>query len=209
MGATASASAAWVDLNDYCRKHSRATLLLLTAAHDYASARCLLLNGLLGGLVFGAQTIEKLLKAYILFADPSREVKKAFSHSLTKLLQEAASLYPQLSFSKYAPLVQKFSGHYATRYPDDPAASKSVTTADLFELDEFVIFLNENLPCPRNVKYRTGLYALITFSLGPARTVTPWEQWIKAGNQSLAPLVPRINADHVAVLTDLYPDQKW
>lgn len=209
MGATASASAAWVDLNDYCRKHSRATLLLLTAAHDYASARCLLLNGLFGGLVFGAQTIEKLLKAYILFADPSREVKKAFSHSLTKLLQEAASLYPQLSFSKYAPLVQKFSGHYATRYPDDPAASKSMTTADLFELDEFVIFLNENLPCPRNVKYRTGLYALITFSLGPARTVTPWEQWIKAGNQSLAALVPRINADHVAVLTDLYPDQKW
>ena len=98
MGATASASAAWVDLNDYCRKHSRATLLLLTAAHDYASARCLLLNGLFGGLVFGAQTIEKLLKAYILFADPSREVKKAFSHSLTKLLQEAASLYPQPEF---------------------------------------------------------------------------------------------------------------
>jgi hypothetical protein len=130
------------------------------------------------------QAIEKLLKAYILFIDPSREVKKAFSHSLTKLLQEAASLYPQLGFLKYAPLVQKFAGHYATRYPDDPAASKSMPTADLFELDEFVIFLNENLPSPRNVKHRTGLYALITFSLGPARTVTPWEQWIKARNQS-------------------------
>ena len=209
MSATASASAAWVDMNDYCREHSRATLLLLTAAHDYASARCLLLNGLFGGLVFGAQAIEKLLKAYILFIDPGREVKKAFSHSLTKLLQEADSLSPQLGLSKYGPLVQKFSGHYATRYPDDPAASKSMTTADLFELDEFVIFLNENLPCPRNVKYRTGLYALITFSLGPARTVTPWEQWIKARNQSLAPLVPLINADHVAVLTELYPNQQW
>lgn len=208
MSATASASAAWVDMHDYCGKHTRAILLLLTAAHDYASARCLLLNGLFGGLVFGAQTIEKLLKAYILFIDPSRDVK-AFRHLLTKLLQAAASLYPQLDFSKYAPLVQRFSGHYATRYPDDPAASKSMTTADLFELDEFVIFLNENLPCPRNVKHKTGLYALITFSLGPPRKVTPWEQWIKAGNQSLAPLVPRINADHVAALTDLYPNQQW
>jgi hypothetical protein len=209
MSATPSASAAWVDMNDYCRKHSRATLLLLAAAHDYASARCLLLNGLFGGLVFGAQAIEKLLKAYILFIDPSREVKKAFSHSLAKLLQEAASLYPRLDFSEYTPLVQKFAGHYATRYPDDPAASKSMTTADLFELDEFVIVLNESLPCPRNVKYKTGLYALITFSLGPAHTVTPWEQWIKATNHSLAPLVPRINADHIAVLTELYPNQRW
>jgi hypothetical protein len=208
MTATASASAAWVDMNDYCRKHSKATLLLLAAAHDYASARCLLLNGLFGGLVFGAQAIEKLLKAYILFIDPNREVKKAFSHSLPRLLQEADSLYPHSGFSKYASLVQKFAGHYAARYPDDPAASKLMTTADLFELDESVIFLNENLPCPRNVKYRTGLYALITLSLGPGSTVTPWEQWIKAGNQSLAPLIPRINVDHVAVLTDLYPNQQ-
>ena len=209
MSATPSTSAAWVEMDEYCRKNSRATSLLLTAAHDYASARCLLLNGLFGGLVFGAQAIEKLLKAYILFIDPSREVKNAFSHSLTKLLKEAASLCPQLDFSKYTPLVQKFAGHYATRYPDDPAGSKSMTTADLFELDEFVIFLNENLPCPRNVKYRTGLYALITFSLGPARTITPWERWIKAINQSLAPLVPSINANHVAVLNELYPNQKW
>lgn len=205
----AGLSVAWVEMDSYCRKHSRATLLLLTAAHDYASARCLLLNGLFGGLVFGAQSLEKLFKAYILFIDPSREVKKAFSHSLTKLLQETDTICPSLGLSKYTSLVQKFSGHYATRYPDDPAGSKSMTTADLFELDEFVIFLNENLPCPRNVKYRTGLYALITFSLGPGGTVTPWEQWIKVGNQFLAPLVARINADHLAVLADLYPNQQW
>lgn len=209
MSATASPSAAWVDVDDYARKHSRATLLLLTAAHGYASARCLLLNGLCGGLVLGAQAIEKLLKAYLLFIDPKREVKRAFSHSLMKLLEEAASLCPQLDSLKYGPLVQKFAGHYATRYPDDSAASKSMSTADLCELDEFVIFLNENLPCPRNVKYRTGLYGALTFSLGPARTVPPWEHWIKASNQSLAPLLTRINGDHATVLTDLYPNQQW
>ena len=209
MSEDKSMSAAMVEMDSYARRHSGATLLLLTAAHDYAAARCLLLNGLFGGLVLGAQAIEKLLKAYILFADPRREVKKAFRHSLTKLLQETDKLYPHLCFSEQAPLVQKFSGHYAARYPDDPAASKSMTTADLFELDEFVIFLNENLPCPRNVKYRSGLYALITFSLGLGNSVTQWEEWVKAANQPLAPLLPRINSDYALVLTDLYPNQQW
>jgi HEPN domain-containing protein len=203
-----STSAALVAMNAYGREHVRATMLLNQASQNYASARCLLLNGLLGGLVFGAQAIEKFLKAYILFNDPNRDVKK-FLHSLVKLAQEVASLYPQIDFSKYAPLAQKFASHYATRYPGDPAASTSMTTADLSELDECVIFLNENLPCPRNVKYRTGLYVLVTFSLSPPRTVTPWERWIKANNQSLAPLIPRINADHFIVLTDLYPDRQW
>lgn len=201
------ASAAWVELDQFCRKYQRATSLLLTAAHDYAAARCLLLNNLFGGLVFGAQAMEKLLKAYILFADPSRNVK-AFNHSLVKLLEEAGSLFPGVKLSRYVRLTQKFGGHYATRYPGDPAGSKSMTTADLLELDEFVIFLNENLPCPRNVKYRTGLYALITFSLGPGGTVAPWEYWIKDRNQTLSPLLPRINADQTAVLADLYPSRQ-
>lgn len=202
-----SASAARVELDQFCRTYQRATSLLLTAAHDYAAARCLLLNNLFGGLVFGAQAIEKLLKAYILLRDPSRNVK-AFYHSLVKLLEEAASLFPSVELSRYAPLARKFGGHYATRYPDDPAGSKSMTTADLFELDEFIVFLNENLPCPRNVKYRTGLYALITFSLGPGGTVTPWEYWIKDRNQTLSPLLPRINTDQTAVLADLYPSRQ-
>jgi len=202
---TGTASAAWLEMNDFARKHSRATLLLLKAAQDYAEARCLLLNGFFGGLVIGAQTIEKLLKAYLLFHDPTRNVK-VFRHSLERLLQEAHSLYPQLTITRYAQLVKKFAGHYATRYPDDPAGSASMTTADLFELDAFVVFLNENLPCPRNVKYKSGVYAVVTFSLGPGATITSWERWIKERNQALAPLVSRINSEHAKMLAELYPN---
>ncbi|MGH9607329.1 MAG: HEPN domain-containing protein [Terracidiphilus sp.] len=182
-------------------------MLLHTAAHDYADARCLLLNGLFGGLALGAQAMEKLLKAYLLLKDPTWKVK-ALGHSVATLLEESATLYPNLGLPEYSALVEKFRGHYAARYPDDPAGSKSMTTADLLELDEFIIFLNENLPCPRNVKYRTGLYPLITFSLGPAGTVTPWERWIKERNQSLVPHLQRINAEHAAVLADLYPTRQ-
>jgi hypothetical protein len=42
-------SEAFVALREYFEAHSRATLLLLTAARDYAAARCLLLNGFVAG----------------------------------------------------------------------------------------------------------------------------------------------------------------
>lgn len=197
-------SAALQELMRYGLEHGRATLMLRQAAQDYAGARCLLLNGLFTGLVQGAQTIEKSLKGYLLLNDPKLNVKR-MSHSLPTLLQEADALYPQLGLSKFAPLVEKFRRHYETRYPDNADASTTMTTGDLRELDEIVVFLNENMPCPRNVKYRTGMYALITFSLGYHATVPPWELWIKTGNQALVPLLPRINADYASVKKELYP----
>jgi|GEM_PF-1920363 len=199
-----SASSAFLALNDFAKKNSHATLLLHTAAGDYAAARCLLHNGLLTGLVLGAQAIEKFLKAFLLLHDPACNVK-GVRHSLTKLLQEADALSPRLKLAGFAPLVEKFWKHYNTRYPDNANASTSMTSADLVELDAFVVFLNENLPCARNVLYRTGLYAEITFSLGYKSTVTPTEFWIKNGNQTLTPLLPRIEADHAIVIAELYP----
>ena len=178
--------------------------MLWVATHDYAAARCLLLNLHFPGLVLGAQAIEKFLKAYLLFNDPRRNVRK-LSHSLPKLLDEVDAIFPALLLHKYAEVVEKFSGHYQTRYPDNPGASSSRTTADLADLDEFIIFLNENLPCPKNVKYRTGLYSAITFSLGPDSVATPCELWVKMNNNALSPLLSRIVCDQLDVLKELYP----
>jgi HEPN domain-containing protein len=199
-----SPSAAFLALRSFCEEHSSATRLLLVAAQDYAAARCLLQNGLLTGLVLGAQAIEKFLKAYLLFKNPDCAVRR-LSHSLPRLLREASALFPELPLAEFAPLADKFGRHYATRYPDNPDASTSMTSADLIELDTFVVFLNENMPCPRHVKFRSGLYALITFSLGYQAAVPPTERWIKINNKALAPLWPRIASDYAAVLRELYP----
>ena len=163
----------------------------------------MLLNQLFPGLVLGAQAIEKFLKAYILLADPKKNVRK-LSHSLSKLLEEANQLTPNAELLNFRSVVVKFTGHYETRYPDNPRASTSMTTADINELDQLVIFLNENLPCPMNVRYRSGLYAAITFSLSPSATVTPTEHWIKLRNAALIPLMPRITQDYAAVMISLY-----
>jgi hypothetical protein len=53
-------SAAFAAMQQFCAANSDAIGLLHTAAHDYAAARCLLINGLVsGGLVMGSQAIEK------------------------------------------------------------------------------------------------------------------------------------------------------
>src|ERR1700722_14109372 len=121
MAEVVPSSPAFTALREFSKAHSSATLLLLTATKDYAAARCLLQNGLLTGLVMGAQAIEKFLKAYLLFHDPRRKVRK-LSHSLPELLREAGALLPNLSLMNFAPVAEKFDRHYATRYPDNPDA---------------------------------------------------------------------------------------
>ena len=199
-------SAAFMAMREFCTANSKATLLLHTAAVDYASARCLLLNGLVsGGLAMGAQAIEKFLKAHILLKNPAADVKK-LRHALSDLLREADELSPGLSLCEFSALMDRFWRYYQHRYPDNSNLSASMTSEEIFQLDEFIMFLNENLFLPLEAKYRTGLYALVTFSLHHGSTVTPWERWIKQCNRALAPRWPQIEANFRTVLKNLYPD---
>src|ERR1035441_2141741 len=197
-------STAWDEMNDFARTHKASTLLLMVATNDYAAARCRAENMLSRSLVMGAQALEKYLKAYLVMVNPSRNVRK-LSHDITKLLQEVDGLAPNLSLSRFMPLAQKFNGHYRTRYPDDPRASTNMTTADIIELDELILCINENLPCPKTVKYRSGLFAAISFSVDHQGQVSPTEHWIKVQNRSLAPLLERIDQEQKEVLRQLSP----
>jgi HEPN domain-containing protein len=106
----AQPSAAFTAMSQFCAANSNATKLLHAAAIDYASARCLLLNGLVSvGLAIGAQAIEKFLKAYVLLKDPSKNVRSA-QHSLSHLLNEADRISPGLGLSKYVLLMMRYEG---------------------------------------------------------------------------------------------------
>jgi hypothetical protein len=186
----------------FCLDHSGATLLLRVATQDYAAARCLAHHHLPASLILGAQAFEKYMKAYLLLDNPSRDVQK-YGHRLSPLLRDVDGIAPHLSLSRFNPLAEKFKSHYQTRYPGNPGASTTMTTADIFELDEMIILLNESMPCPKTVRYRTGLYAAITLSLN--QTATPTEHWIKNNNRALAPLLPRIEQDHREVMRMIHP----
>lgn len=165
--------------HQFCAQNSKASTLLVTAAQDYAAARCLLLNHLVSsGLVMGAQAIEKFLKAYILLKRPTENIRRS-KHSLVELLKKSDQLYPVLGMSQYLMMLKRYEDYYDNRYPDNNVALEAgMSSAEVFELDEFILFLNDNLSMPIEAKYSTGLYALVTFSLNGG-TVTPWEKWIK------------------------------
>jgi HEPN domain-containing protein len=198
------ASTALKEMHDYGLRHAPAAKLINVATEDYAAARCLALNLLMHSLVMGAQAAEKYLKGHLLLVDPKRNVR-SINHSLTKLLVEVDMMSPLVGLGRFGALLERFERHYRIRYPDDHGCSTAMTTADIGELDQLIVLLNENLPCPHNYKYRTGLYAAITFSLGYSKTVTPKEHWIKQRNLALIPLLPRIASDYVQVMEALHP----
>lgn len=197
-------SKAFQDMMEFGVEHGAGTRLLYAATDDYAASRCLLLNLMFPGLPLGAQAVEKYLKGYLLLADPKRDVR-ALGHALLPLTKEVDAVAPQLQLIRFAPFVEKFARHYRSRYPDNPEALAAKTTADRTDLDEFVIFINENLPCPMTVKYRSGFYAAVTSSLGFAARMTPAEHWIKLENRALAPLLPQIAENYALVQNLLYP----
>lgn len=192
--------------HQFCAQNSKASTLLVTAAQDYAAARCLLLNHLVSsGLVMGAQAIEKFLKAYILLKRPTENIRRS-KHSLVELLKKSDQLYPVLGMSQYLMMLKRYEDYYDNRYPDNNVALEAgMSSAEVFELDEFILFLNDNLSMPIEAKYSTGLYALVTFSLNGG-TVTPWEKWIKMDNRAFAPRWHQIEADFLAVLKRLHPN---
>jgi HEPN domain-containing protein len=197
-------SAIFKETTQFCPTNSSATTLLHNAAHDYAAARCLLLNGLVsGGLMMGEQAIEKFLKAYILLKNPSKAVRQ-LQHSLKELLNEADQVSPSLGLSKYSAMMTRYEDYYRNRYPDNRVKLSVMSSEEIFELDEFIISLNENLPMPFEAKYRTGLYALVTFSLH-GRAVPPWKTWLKHLNHALAPRWPQIEVDFRTMLRNLHP----
>ena len=187
----------------FARSNQKAMLLLLTATHDYAAARCLLLNGLFSGLPVGAQAIEKFLKASILFAEPTKNIPN--THHLPRLLAIAEGLIPDLIPLSLSSTAQHFYECYQTRYPDNSNQPISMDTGKREQLDEMVIAINSHLPCPRNVKMRSGLFAGITFSLNRLNSESPTERWVKQGNLALALVWRQIERDYFETMKELYP----
>jgi hypothetical protein len=68
------------ELIEFNRSHALAGEFLRFATDDYLACRVCLLNGLFPGLRLGAEAIEKYLKGFVLYADPSH--KKKYLHNI-------------------------------------------------------------------------------------------------------------------------------
>ena len=79
------------------------------------------------------------------------------------------------------------------------------SSAEIDELDEIVMLINEQLDIPMEVRYRNGLYAVVNSSLESNINVgCIIEQWIKTNNKALEPLHSKIKTEYLSVREHLY-----
>ena len=173
------------ELMDFNQSHLEAVEFVITATEDYAACRCCLLNGLFSGFAVAAETVEKYLKAFLLFVDPSINVKKEYNHGIEKLANKAAELRPEFKVRQFNNVIDRLKQHYINRYPNDLKYELGATTAELLGIDEFVLYIYDSLPVPEAVKFRT--YGYFFFASCPwVPAICPTKEWIERNNAALA-----------------------
>ncbi|MBE0472357.1 MAG: HEPN domain-containing protein [Methyloprofundus sp.] len=164
---------------EFCRQNKLACMLLLTAAEDYAAARCCLIGGLFSGLQLASQSVEKLIKASILLHHPEADIRRQYGHDVPSLLKGLESILKQQFDPKYHQIADKLLLHYNGRYPDNPNRAMSASNTELDGIDELCFFLTSELKLPSELKNRVGILGRISND----STHGPEHLWITQHNQ--------------------------
>jgi hypothetical protein len=143
------------EIQTFLRKHPSAWKFATKASHDYLLARWGIQNALWSGFEMATQATEKLLKSYLLFADPSfsgkvEEVRKAVSkesrnlgrtqelgHDVEACLQLAANA-GFLASEDLGMRIKRINSYYSLRYPDNDESPKSLGTDEINDIDEAI-----------------------------------------------------------------------
>ena len=193
------------ELDSYARTNLNALQMIHNAVSDYIAARCLLVNGLFPGLVLAAQSVEKYFKGYILLLEPNKNTRK-FAHNITDLKKEVQSL-KDFKLDQFNDFLSRLEKHYLTRYPDNKNKSTSQSTGELIDLDELIIYLNENLPVPDEIKFRSGLYIKLFVHLEhKLPTMIPEGHWVITNNQPINLIIKELAIKYTLVKEHLYPN---
>jgi HEPN domain-containing protein len=163
--------------NEFAQNNQSAMLFIRQATEDYISSRCLILNGFLTGLTLAAQSVEKYLKGFLLLKDNTVSPHR-LRHNFVDLFGKLKTI-SNYQWDPYDNLISRLKGHYQSRYPDNPDKSMRMSGSELVEIDLLILDLNEQMPLPDEVKYRSGLYVVI------AESLFPYAQWAIEQNQAI------------------------
>ena len=168
---------------EFNRANREAGEFVIAATDDYAACRCCLLNGLFPGLRLGAEAIEKYLKAFVLYGDPSLKVKN-YLHSIKDLASVASSLEPRFDSVRFGHVIDRLETHYRHRYPNVPDFKLDASTSELLEIDEIVLHISECLPIPEVPKFRNyGYFFFVCCSWTPS--MDSYKKWLEWENVTL------------------------
>jgi hypothetical protein len=171
------------ELIEFNRINREAGEFAVAATDDYAACRCCLLNGLFPGLRLGAEAIEKYLKAFVLYGDPSLRVKN-YLHSIKDLVSVASSLERRFDAARFGHVIDRLETHYRHRYPNVPDFKHDASTSELVGIDEMVLNISECLPIPEVPKFRNyGYFFFVCCPWTPSDD--PYKKWLQQENVAL------------------------
>ncbi len=168
---------------DFNRANRKAVQFIEAATEDYVSCRCCLINGLFTGMVLGAQAIEKYLKAFALFKDPTLSEKR-YNHQIKALVSLVSDQEPKIEPVQFGDLFDRLESYYKTRYPGTAGAATEMSTGEMDRIDRFVLHLYDLLPIPEEAKFGNYGYFCLVF-LSKDGTISPYEEWLKLKNTAL------------------------
>ena len=157
-----------MELIEFSRLNTRAIEFLAAATDDYIASRCCLLNGMFPGLRLGAEAVEKFLKGFVLFDNPSLDVENMYNHRIWAIAEDASKVEPSFAPAKLNYVLKRLETHYQNRYPYDdnaaiirkrpkkprPKPTRSMSTGEHAGLDDLVLYICECLPIPETPKLR-------------------------------------------------------
>ncbi|SAL19053.1 HEPN domain-containing protein [Caballeronia telluris] len=161
--------------------HRMAGYFFKQSAEDYGAARCCLLHGLFPGFVMAEQAVEKLIKAFLLTADPTFKPKKGQGHNLAAFCARLIEKYPAISLDGFEPTIQLLQACYDGRYPDSAADPMPRATAELHNVDRLYMHLADQAPLAGDRKWSIGVFPhLYMAHLGVSNM--PDGKWMLHGN---------------------------
>jgi hypothetical protein len=168
---------------DFNRTHADAGEFVVAATDDYMACRCCLLNGLFPGFRLGAEAVEKYLKAFVLYGDPSLDIRK-YNHRIKDLASVASSIEPHFNSTQFGHVIDRLETHYRHRYPNVPGFRRDASTAELIGIDEIVLYICDCLPVPELPKFRNyGYFFFVCCSWTPP--LGPHKKWLEQENVAL------------------------
>ena len=146
------------EIMDYFKEYKDGTIIFYDSIDDYIVSRFLINQGFLReGLIFGCQSIEKMLKSFILLIKKKISKKNNLSHNPFDLKEELKENF-SLNLEKYNDLLKRLFGHYQSRYMDNSNQVTFKKSWELKEIDELYLYLLENLPLISEIKYKARFF---------------------------------------------------
>lgn len=141
----------------YFEQNKRGIVFFYDSIDDYIVSRFLINKGFLReGLIFASQSIEKILKSFILLEKGTLPKNNDRHNPL--ILKNILKKTSKLNLDIYDNFLGRLFGHYQSRYMENEDQLSFKSSSELKDIDGFYLFLLENISLKDEFKYGSRFF---------------------------------------------------